>query len=79
MSDQNQNQQPLFALSDSFDAARDSQIQRTQDSGILDRYIYDSDNVGDFLVHGKTTLEAERIMKAVQAVAKFAQPFREKL
>lgn len=55
-----------------------SQIQRTQDSGTLDRYIYDLDNVGDLLVHGETTQESERITNAARVIVKLAESFRKK-
>ncbi|KAG4432084.1 hypothetical protein IFR05_012438 [Cadophora sp. M221] len=54
----------LFALSETSDEAT-HQNQRAQNSDTLDRYIYDTDNLLDFLVNGKTTPEAERIAKAL--------------
>ncbi|CZR65597.1 uncharacterized protein PAC_15497 [Phialocephala subalpina] len=71
MSDQ--NQQPPFALSESADGAR-KHDQRARNSGTLDRYIYDTDNVGD-LVNGETTEKVKRIAKAVKTITKFAESF----
>ena len=85
------NQQPLFALSKNADGARKYAIpiacarmpittlltfdHRHQNSGTLDRYIYDTDNVGDLLVNGETTPKVKRIAKAAKTITKFAESF----
>lgn len=55
---------------------RDSQHQRFQVSGTIDRFIYDTDNVIEVFVHGETRTRAERITKAAKAIAKSVEPFR---